>query len=70
MFSSSSISSDTTQLIMKAVMHDLDYDMDENDVKFLDELNQQRKIQSTCHRLSFDFSSFCFVCLFDQINVY
>ncbi|CAF0899500.1 unnamed protein product [Adineta ricciae] len=38
---------DTTQLIMKAVMHELDYDIDDNDLKFLHELNSQQKRQIT-----------------------
>jgi hypothetical protein len=28
---------------MKAVMHELDYDMDDNDLKFLQELNQYNR---------------------------
>jgi hypothetical protein len=39
------LSSDTTQLIMKVVMHELDYDMDDDDLNFLDELNQYIKSQ-------------------------
>lgn len=39
------ISSDTTQLIMKVVMHELDYDMDDDDLQFLDELNQYMKTE-------------------------
>ena len=38
-----SISSDTTQLIMKAVMHELDYDLDDDDLEFLYQLNQSAK---------------------------
>ncbi|CAF1037693.1 unnamed protein product [Rotaria sordida] len=34
---------DTTELIMKVVMHELDYDMDDDDLQFLEELNQQMK---------------------------
>lgn len=34
------IPSDTTELIMKVVMHELDYDMDDDDLEFLKELNQ------------------------------
>ena len=30
---------DTTQLILKAVMHELDYDLDHDDVEYLDEFN-------------------------------
>jgi hypothetical protein len=30
---------------MKVVMHELDYDMDDNDLQFLDELNQYMKIE-------------------------
>ncbi len=39
------ISSDTTQLIMKIVMHELDYDMDDNDLEFLEEINQYMKTE-------------------------
>lgn len=39
-------SRDTTQLIMKSVMHELDYDMDDNDLKFLHELNESNKTKS------------------------
>ncbi len=39
------LSSDTTQLIMKVVMHELDYDMDDNDLKFLEEINQYMKTE-------------------------
>ncbi|CAF4645350.1 unnamed protein product [Rotaria sp. Silwood1] len=31
---------DTTALIMKVVMHELDYDMDDDDLQYLEELNQ------------------------------
>ncbi|CAF2965068.1 unnamed protein product [Rotaria sp. Silwood2] len=34
---------DSTQLIMKAVMHELDYDLDDYDLKFLHELNHNNK---------------------------
>ncbi|CAF0754565.1 unnamed protein product [Adineta steineri] len=34
---------DTTQLIMKAVMHELDYDIDDDDIEFLHDLNQYNK---------------------------
>ncbi|UJR27983.1 hypothetical protein I4U23_009241 [Adineta vaga] len=37
---------DTTQLIMKTVVHELDYDIDDNDVKFLQELNQSNQIRN------------------------
>ena len=30
---------------MKVVMHELDYDMDDTDLQFLDELNQYMKIE-------------------------
>jgi len=30
---------------MKAIMHELDYDMDDNDLKFLQELNKNNKIK-------------------------
>ncbi|CAF0933838.1 unnamed protein product [Rotaria sp. Silwood1] len=36
---------DPTQLIMKAVMHELDYDMDDDDLKFLHELNHNNKMK-------------------------
>ncbi|CAF1305452.1 unnamed protein product [Rotaria sordida] len=34
---------DPTQLIMKTVMHELDYDLDDDDLKFLHELNYNNK---------------------------
>lgn len=36
-------SSDTTQLILKAVMHELDYDLDSDDLQYLDEFNTEQK---------------------------
>ncbi len=36
-------SRDTTQLIMKAVMHELDYDINDDDLEFLYELNRCNK---------------------------
>jgi len=30
---------------MKVVMHELDYDMDDNDLKFLEEINQYMKTE-------------------------
>jgi hypothetical protein len=47
------LSSDTTQLIMKVVMHELDYDMDDNDLQFLEEINQYM----TTKRMIFFFLS-------------
>lgn len=35
--------SDPMQLVMKTVMHELDYDMDDDDFKFLKEMNQKNK---------------------------
>ncbi|CAF0919223.1 unnamed protein product [Adineta steineri] len=35
----------TTQLIMKVVMHELDYDMDDNDLEFLNDLNHYMNIE-------------------------
>lgn len=34
---------DITQVIMKAVMQELDYDMDDDDMKFLSEINEENK---------------------------
>jgi hypothetical protein len=48
-----SFCSDTTQLIMKVVMHELDYDMDDNDLQFLEEINQYM----TTKRMIFFFLS-------------
>ena len=44
------VRSDTTQLIMKVVTHELDYDMDDDDLEFLRELNEytQTKCMSSC----------------------
>ena len=39
-------SRDTTQLIMKAVMQNLDYDMDDGDWKFLQEVNEYNRSKS------------------------
>jgi hypothetical protein len=36
---------------MKVVMHELDYDMDDNDLKFLEELNQYMKTK--CNKFSY-----------------
>jgi hypothetical protein len=47
---------DATQLIMKAVMHELDYDMDDADLKFLNELNKTKRIKI----LSVTFFNFLF----------
>ncbi len=53
-------SSDTTQLIMKAIMHELDYDMDDNDLKFLKELNQYNKSKRKNKNISFIYCLFFF----------
>lgn len=37
------LSRDTTQLILKAVMNELDYDLDEEDLQYLTELNEDQK---------------------------
>jgi len=38
---------------MKAVMHELDYDMDDDDLKFLGELNQYNKIKRKKNKIFF-----------------
>jgi hypothetical protein len=52
---------------MKAVMHELDYDMDDNDLKFLQELNQYNK--SKRKKKEIVFSVFHFFCLLEKRQI-
>jgi hypothetical protein len=45
---------------MKAIMHELDYDMDDNDLKFLKELNQYNKSKRKNKNISFIYCLFFF----------
>jgi len=46
---------------MKAVMHELDYDIDNDDLKFLNELNQYNKTKRMIHLYSFCSQFFSFL---------
>jgi hypothetical protein len=44
---------------MKVVMHELDYDLDDNDLQFLDELNQYMKIERMFFLILYLRINFC-----------